>query len=98
VNGSRAVVILVTRFQHLAPEEIAGAVLLVVVLAVALLRPGPISQLFESPYSTPAPGGGPARQIVPDPTASPASGVPGERVIGVGLPTVVDARRTTTRP
>jgi hypothetical protein len=78
----------VTRLQHLAPEEIAAGVLLVVVLAFALLRPGPISQLFESPYSTPAPGGGPARQIVPGPTASPASGVAGERVIGFGVPTL----------
>ena len=88
----RAVVIVVTRFQHLAPEEIAGAVLLVVVLAFALLRPGPISQLFESPYSTPAPGGGPARQLVPAATASPASFIKVDRAIGIGLP-VIDRTR-----
>ena len=62
----------VTRFQHFAPEEIAAAILLVVVVAFALVLPGPISQLFESPYSTPAPGGGPARLIV-GPNASPSS-------------------------
>jgi hypothetical protein len=86
VNGLRAVVIDVTRFQHLAPEEIAGALLLVIAIAVAVMIPGPISELFESPYSTPAPGGGPARQIVPGPTGSPASGVVGDRVIGLGPP------------
>jgi hypothetical protein len=78
----------VTRLSHLSVEEIAGAVLLVVVLLVALARPGPIAQLFESPYSTPAPGGGPARQLVPAATSSPASGVPDQRSIGVGLPTL----------
>jgi hypothetical protein len=82
----------VTRFEHLAPEEIAGAFLLVVALVFAVLHPGPISQLFESPYSTPAPGGGPARQIVPDPTASPVSGLPAYRAIGVGFP-VIDPHR-----
>jgi len=61
----------VTRFQHLAPEEIAAAVLLVLVLAFAALRPGAISQLFESPYSTPAPGGGPARLLVPEASSTP---------------------------
>jgi len=80
-------VIDVTRFQHLAPEEIAGALLLVIAILVGVMVPGPISQLFESPYSTPAPGGGPARQLV-GPTASPASAVPADRVIGAGLPTL----------
>ena len=84
--GSRAVVMFVTRVQHLAPEEIAGAILLVVVLALALVRSGPITELFESPYSTPAPGGGPARQIVPDATPSPASVAPIERRISAAFP------------
>jgi hypothetical protein len=84
-HGRPVVVIDVTRFEHLAPEEIVATLLLVVVLAFALFRPGPISQLFESPYSTPAPGGGPARQILA-PTASPVSEIPRERAIGVGFP------------
>ena len=70
MTGPRCVVVDVTRFQQLAPEEIAAAILLVVAVAFAIMLPGPISQLFESPYSTPAPGGGPARQIVP-PTELP---------------------------
>jgi len=61
----------VARLAHLAPEEIAGAALLAFVLALALIRPGPISDLFEPPYATPAPGGGPARLLVPEP--SPAT-------------------------
>ena len=80
----------VKRFQHLAPEEIAGAIFLVLAIAIALVRSGPIAQLFEDPYSTPAPGGGPARQIVPA-TPSPASVIV-EGAIGVGFP-LVDPHR-----
>ncbi len=54
-----------SRFSHLAPEEIAAGVLLVLVLAFAVFRPGAIPALFESPFATPAPGGGPALQLVP---------------------------------
>ncbi len=79
----------VGRWQHLAPEEIAGMVLLAAVLVLALLRSGPISQLFESPYSTPAPGGGPGRQVVPA-APSPASVVPSYRVIGANFPLAPD--------
>lgn len=61
------------RLSRLAPEEIAGTVLLVVVLAFVALRPGAITDLFESPYATPVPGGGPARERVAGPTATPAS-------------------------
>jgi hypothetical protein len=79
-----------SRLAHLSPEEIAGAFLLVLVLALALIRPAPITRLFDSPYATPAPGGGPARQIVPAATASPASGIPADRRIGFGLPIIVN--------
>ncbi len=64
----------VRRLSHLAPEEIAGLVLLVVVLAFAAARSAAITDLFDSPYATPAPGGGPARELVPErPGASPAT-------------------------
>lgn len=62
------------RLSHFAPEEIAGLALLVLVLAFAAMRPGAITRVFESPYATPAPGGGPARHLVPEtwPVAPPA--------------------------
>jgi len=55
----------VARLSRFAPEEIVGTALLVVVLGLALIRPAPIGELFEAPFATPAPGGGPARVIVP---------------------------------
>ncbi len=62
------------RLSRLAPEEIVGAVLLALALSLLVLRPGPVGQLFESPFATPAPGGGPARQLVPDkPVPSPVT-------------------------
>ena len=62
------------RLSRAAPEEIAVAVVLVVVLALAALRPASIGRLFESPYATPAPSGGPALDLLrPSPTASPVS-------------------------
>ncbi len=60
------------RLSRLAPEEIAGAVLLALVLLLVAVRPGPVARLFESPFSTPDPGGGPARELVP-PTPSPVT-------------------------
>jgi len=65
----------VARFSHLAPEEIVGTALLVLVLAFAAFRPAAITDPFASPFATPAPGGGPARQLVPDgrPAPSPAT-------------------------
>lgn len=60
------------RLSRLSPEEIAGGVLLALVLLLVALRPGPVTQLLESPFSTPAPGGGPARELVP-PTPSPVT-------------------------
>lgn len=53
-----------SRFAHLSPEEIAGVILLVVVLAFVALRPSAITDAFGGPYATPAPGGGPARELV----------------------------------
>ena len=49
--------------------------LLALVLAFVAIRPAAITDLFESPFATPAPGGGPARQLVPEtrPAASPAT-------------------------
>lgn len=55
-----------SRLSHLAPEEIAAAILLALALGIAVLRPAALGQLLESPYATPAPGGGPAREIVPE--------------------------------
>lgn len=54
------------RFTHLAPEEIAGIALLVIVLALAAVRPAAITDMLQSPYATPVPEGGPARQLVPE--------------------------------
>lgn len=70
-----AVLTRVGRPSHLAPEEIVGAALLLLLLAFVAVRPLPLKQLFDPPYATPAPGGGPARQLVPDarPAASPAT-------------------------
>lgn len=65
----------VTRLAYLAPEEIVGTFLLVLVLALVALWPASLTRHFESsPFATPAPGGGPARLIVPDtrPESSPA--------------------------
>lgn len=56
----------VRRLSRFAPEEIAGIALLLIVLAFAALRPAAITDVFESPYATPAPEGGPARQLVPE--------------------------------
>lgn len=62
------------RLSHLAPEEIIGLVLLAVVLTLAAVRPSAITELLEPPYATPAPGGGPARELVPErPAPSPAT-------------------------
>ncbi len=63
-----------SRLSRLAPEEIAAAVLLVLVLGIAALQPAAIGRLFESPFATPAPDGGPALEFLrPSPTPSPAS-------------------------
>jgi len=49
----------VGRLRQLAPEEIAGALLLAAVLVFVLLRPGAITDRFlVDPYATPVPGGG----------------------------------------
>jgi hypothetical protein len=60
------------RLSRLAPEEILGTVLLALALSLLAIRPGAVTHLFEAPFATPAPGGGPARQIVPDTGARPA--------------------------
>lgn len=64
--------LVMVRLSHLAPEEILGTILLVLALTVVALRPGPVTQLFETPFASPAPGGGPARQLVPDAPAPPS--------------------------
>jgi hypothetical protein len=64
----------VDRLSRFAPEEIVGTGLLLIVLLFVAIRPAAVTQRFESsPFATPAPGGGPARQIVPQsrPIASP---------------------------
>ena len=49
----------VRRLSHLAPEEIAGALLLAVVLIFVALRPGAVTDRFlGEPYATPHPDGG----------------------------------------
>jgi len=55
------------RLAHLAPEELAGIVLLALVLLLVALRPATVTEMFGSPYATPHPDGGPARELVPDP-------------------------------
>lgn len=60
------------RLARYAPEEIAGAILLVLALTLVALRPGAVTHLFDTPFATPAPGGGPAREIVPEPSAKPS--------------------------
>lgn len=52
--------------SRLAPEEIAAIGLLVIVLAVAAIRPAAITDMLQTPYATPAPEGGPARLLVPE--------------------------------
>lgn len=54
------------RLSHFAPEEIVGSALLLIVLVFVALRPAAITQRFETPFATPAAGGGPARLIVPE--------------------------------
>lgn len=53
------------RLQRFAAEEIVAVVLLAVVIGLAFVRSDAIAEVFESPYATPAPEGGPARQLVP---------------------------------
>jgi hypothetical protein len=73
--GARPDRSLMGRFSDLAPEEIAGAILLVLAIALVAVRPSAVTRLFESPYATPAPGGGPALQFLRSetPRPSPAS-------------------------
>ena len=54
------------RLAHLAPEEIVGTALLLAVLLFVAVRPTAVTQRFDQPYATPAPGGGAARLIVPE--------------------------------
>jgi hypothetical protein len=63
----------VDRLSHFAPEEIVGTGLLLIVLLFVAIRPAAVTQQFSSPFATPAPGGGPARLIVPEgrPIATP---------------------------
>ena len=65
----------VKRLSRFAPEEIAAAVMLVVVLALVLARPTAIGQLFESPYATPAPGGGAGSDVIRSPAPVPTIGL-----------------------
>lgn len=53
------------RLQRLAAEEIVALVLLVAVIGLAFVRSDAIAEVFETPYATPAPEGGPARQLIP---------------------------------
>jgi hypothetical protein len=64
----------VDRLSHFAPEEIVGAGLLLIVLLFVAIRPAAVTQQFESPFATPAPGGGPAQRLVPQ--GRPASTPP----------------------
>jgi hypothetical protein len=66
-------VVEVDRLSRFAPEEIVGSALLVIVLLFVAMRPTAITHQFQSPYATPAPGGGPALRFVPQsrPAASP---------------------------
>lgn len=54
------------RLQRFAAEEIVAVVLLVAVIGLAFARADVIAEVFEPPYATPAPEGGPARQLVPN--------------------------------
>jgi hypothetical protein len=60
------------RLSHFAPEEIFGTALLLIVLLFVAIRPAAVTRQFESPFATPAPGGGAARQLVPDGRATPS--------------------------
>lgn len=65
----------VKRLSRLAPEEIVGGLLFVLVLAFVAAQPRAVTRLFETPYATPAPGGGPAYSLLPSagsPSPSPA--------------------------
>ena len=53
------------RLERFSAEEIVGIALLVVVIGLAAMRADAIAEVFESPYATPAPEGGPARLLVP---------------------------------
>jgi hypothetical protein len=64
----------VHRLARFAPEELAGAALLLLILLFVAIHPGAITRQFASPYATPAPGGGPARQLVPESRPLPTSG------------------------
>lgn len=57
----------VKRLSRLAPEDIAGGVLLVVVLTFTVVRPAAIRELFESPLAAATPDGGPAAQLLQRP-------------------------------
>jgi hypothetical protein len=61
----------VKRLSRLAPEEIVGAVMLVAVIGLLLTRPAAVTELFESPFATPVPGGGPAVDLVRPDTPTP---------------------------
>ena len=53
------------RLERFSAEEVVGIVLLVIVIGLAAMRADAIAEVFEPPYATPAPEGGPARQLVP---------------------------------
>ena len=53
------------RLQRFAAEELVAVALLVFVIGLAVMRADAIAEVFESPYATPAPEGGPARLLVP---------------------------------
>jgi hypothetical protein len=55
----------VPRLGRFSLEELIGLALLVVVLAFAAMRRDVIAEVLQPPYATPAPEGGPARQLVP---------------------------------
>lgn len=86
------------RFSRLAPEEIGGGLLLVVVLVAVALQPSAIGRIFESPYATPAPGN-PARMIV-NATATPAptEQIGTTRVTGPVSPILIVPPRRTVAP
>jgi hypothetical protein len=77
----------VRRLAHLAPEEIAGTLLLAVALVLVALRPAALTDRFVGePYATPVPGGGPGLQFLregePTPAPTPAS-------LQIGTPSTV---------
>ncbi|MBI2773327.1 MAG: hypothetical protein HYX56_02395 [Chloroflexi bacterium] len=86
------------RLSHLAPEEIAGALLLAAVLVFVALRPSAVTDRFMGePYATPVPGGGPGLQFLVE-RETPAPSPESILIIGRDTPGVIIFLPTRTRP